>query len=119
LEYFPTPGLTTPPPIRFVAFKERETFVPSIPVSSSPNPQLFPVSPRNIVPVSPIQTPSPPGSPPIHVQMAGANPPRNNMAEILAARYTPLVLPQPMNALPATNYLNYMPQFTGEGDMTA
>jgi ribonuclease HI len=51
--------------------------------------------------------------------MAGANPPRNRMAEILAARYAPLVLPQPMNALPATDYLKYMPQFTGEGDVTA
>jgi hypothetical protein len=51
--------------------------------------------------------------------MAGANPPRSKMDEILAARYTPLVLPQPMNALPTTNYLKYMPQFTGEGDATA
>jgi hypothetical protein len=51
--------------------------------------------------------------------MAGANPPRNMMAEILAARYTPLVLPYSMNDLPATYYLKYMPQFIGEGDMTA
>jgi hypothetical protein len=40
------------------------------------------------------------------------------MAEILAARYAPLVLPMPMNALPSTDYLKYMPQFTGEGDIT-
>jgi hypothetical protein len=41
------------------------------------------------------------------------------MAEILAARYAPLVLPQPMNSLPTTYYLKYMPHFTGEGDVTA
>jgi hypothetical protein len=41
------------------------------------------------------------------------------MDEILAARYAPLFLPQPMNALPTTDYLKYMPQFTGEGDVTA
>ena len=51
--------------------------------------------------------------------MAGANPPRNMMVEILAARYAPLVLPQPMNSLPTTYYLKYMPHFTGEGDVTA
>jgi hypothetical protein len=51
--------------------------------------------------------------------MVGDNPPRNMMVEILVARYTPLVLPQPMNALLATDYLKYMPQFTGEGDVTA
>jgi hypothetical protein len=51
--------------------------------------------------------------------MAGANPPRKRMDEILAARYAPLVLPQPMNSLPTTYYLKYMPQFIGEGDITA
>jgi hypothetical protein len=30
----------------------------------------------------------------------------------------PLVLPQPMNALPARDYLKYMPKFTGEEDIT-
>jgi hypothetical protein len=51
--------------------------------------------------------------------MEGVNPPRNIMVEILAARYAPLVLPQPMNVLPAINYLKYMPHFIGEGDVTA
>jgi hypothetical protein len=50
--------------------------------------------------------------------MAGANPPRNRMDAIVAARYAPLVLPQPMNSLPAGDYLKYMPKFTGEGDIT-
>ena len=40
------------------------------------------------------------------------------MAEILATRYAPLVLPQPMNSLPTMDYLKYLPQFTGEGDVT-
>jgi hypothetical protein len=118
LEDFPTLDFTTPP-IRVVAVTEGETSVTSSPSYLSPNTQPFPFSPRSTTPVSPVQTPSPPGSPPVHVQMAGANPPRNMMAEILAARYAPLVLPQPMNALPATEYLKYMPQFTREGDMTA
>jgi hypothetical protein len=50
--------------------------------------------------------------------MAGANPPRNRMDAIVAARYAPLVLPQPMNALPAGDYLKYMPKFMGEEDIT-
>jgi hypothetical protein len=50
--------------------------------------------------------------------MAGANPPRNRMDAIVAARYAPLILPQPMNALPAGDYLKYMPKFTGEEDIT-
>ena len=51
--------------------------------------------------------------------MAGANPPRNRMDTIVATRYAPLVLPQPMNTLPAGDYLKYMPKFTGEEDITA
>jgi hypothetical protein len=118
LEDFPTPGFTTPPPIRVVAFTEGETFVPSSPYIFSQHSVISFFSQKHSYSL-PVQTPSPPGSPPVHIPMAGANPPRNRMAEILAARYAPLVLPQPMNALPATDYLKYMPQFTGEGDMTA
>jgi hypothetical protein len=51
--------------------------------------------------------------------MAGANPPRNRMDAIVAARYAPLVLPHPLNALPAGGYLKQLPKFTGEGDITA
>jgi hypothetical protein len=50
--------------------------------------------------------------------MVGANPPRNRMDAIVAARYTPLVLPQPMNPLPVRDYLKYMPKFIGEEDIT-
>ena len=51
--------------------------------------------------------------------MDGANPPLNRMDTIVAARYAPLVLPHPMNPLPAEDYLKYMPKFTREGDITA
>jgi uncharacterized small protein (DUF1192 family) len=51
--------------------------------------------------------------------MAGVNPPPNRMDAIVAARYAPLILPHPMNPLPAGDYLKYMPKFTGEGDITA
>jgi hypothetical protein len=50
--------------------------------------------------------------------MAGANPPPNRMDAIVAARYAPLILPHPVNPLPAGDYLKYMPKFTGEGDIT-
>jgi hypothetical protein len=39
------------------------------------------------------------------------------MDTIVAARYAPLVLPHPMNPLPARDYLKYMPKFTREGDI--
>jgi ribonuclease HI len=119
LEDFPTLGFPTPPPIKVVVSKEGETYFPLNPILFSSNTQSFPFSPRNTAPVLPVQTPSPPGSPTIHIPMAGANPPRNRMDAIVAARYAPLVLPQPMNSLPAGDYLKYMPKFTGEEDITA
>jgi hypothetical protein len=51
--------------------------------------------------------------------MAGVNPPPNRMDAIVAARYAPLILPQPLNPLPAGDYLKYMSKFCGEGDVTA
>ena len=41
------------------------------------------------------------------------------MERILVARYAPLVLPNPLAAMPTGDYLKYMPKFTGEGDFTA
>ena len=49
--------------------------------------------------------------------MVGANITRNRMDSIVATRYSPLVLPQPMNPLPVGDYLNYIPKFTGEEDI--
>jgi hypothetical protein len=40
------------------------------------------------------------------------------MEAIIAARYAPLVLPQPLNALPTDGHLKKMPRFTGGGDIT-
>jgi ribonuclease HI len=80
---------------------------------------LFPTPLRDLPPPAPSRTPSPPGSPPPNIPMAGANPPMTRMEAIIAARYAPLVLPQPLNALPADGYLKQLPKFTGEGDVTA
>jgi hypothetical protein len=78
----------------------------------------FPFPPGGSIPASPAQNPSPPSSPPVHIPMAGVNSPRNRMDAIVATRYAPLILPQPMNALPIGDYLKYMPKFTGEEDIT-
>ena len=45
-----------------------------------------------------------------------ANPPPTRIELIMAARYAPLVLPNPMNALPQGDYLKYLPKYTGEGN---
>ena len=117
-KYFPTPSFITPPPVRVIDFTERDTSFPSSLVAFSPNPLLFPYPSGSLVLVSIVRTPSPPSSPPPIIPMAGANPPRNIMDAIVFARYAPLVLPQPMNALPAGDYIKYMPKFTGEEDIT-
>jgi hypothetical protein len=117
LEYFPTPGFTTPPPIKVVSFTARETSVPSSPLAFSPNTLMFSFPPINKTLFPPVRTPSPPSSPPPFIPMVGSNPARNKMDSIVAARYAPLVLPQPMNALHAGDYLKYMPKFTGEEDI--
>jgi hypothetical protein len=41
------------------------------------------------------------------------------MEAIIATRYAPLVLPQPLNALPMDGYLKKLPKFMGEGYITA
>jgi hypothetical protein len=114
-EDFSTSSFTTPPPITVAATTERETYFPASPLNFSPNFLLFPFPPRSSTPISPTRT----HSPPPHIPMAGANPPRNIMDTILAARYAPLILNQPLNALPAGGYLKQLPKFTGEGDITA
>jgi hypothetical protein len=117
-EDFPTPVFITPPPITVAATAEREASTDSSPVAFSLNLPLFPFPPGSSVPVSPVRTPSPPSSPPSNIPMAGENPPMTRMEAIIAARYAPLVLPQPLNALPADGYLKQLPKFTGEGDIT-
>jgi hypothetical protein len=39
------------------------------------------------------------------------------MEAIIVARYDPLVLPHPLNALPADGYLKQLPKFTSKGDI--
>jgi hypothetical protein len=108
-------GFTTPPFIATTA--QREASAHSGPLALSLFSPLSP--PRTSFPTSPVHTPSPPSSPLPNIPMAGANPPLNRMDAIVAARYAPLILPHPMNPLPAGDYLKYMPKFTGEGDITA
>ena len=51
--------------------------------------------------------------------MAGQNPPMDMMDRMVAARYAPLVLPQPLHAFPGGDYQKYMPRFNGQGETTA
>jgi hypothetical protein len=107
-------GFTTPP---FVATTtQREASAHSGPLALSLFSPLSP--PRSSFPTSPVRTPSPPSSPLPNIPMPGANPPPTRMDAIVAARYAPLILPHPMNPLPAGDYLKYMPKFSGEGDIT-
>jgi hypothetical protein len=118
-EDFPTPIFTTPPLVTVTTPAQRGASADLSPLAFSLNPLLFPIPLRDSFPVAPSRTPSPPNSPPPNIPMAGANPPLNRMDAIVAARYAPLILPHPMNPLPAGDYLKYMPKFTGEGDITA
>ena len=45
-----------------------------------------------------------------------AQPALTRMQEIVAARYAPLALPQPLHPLPQGDYLKYLPKYTGEGE---
>jgi hypothetical protein len=51
--------------------------------------------------------------------MTVVNPPANRMDDIVATRYSPLLLPHPLNALPPRDYLKYMPKFMEEEDVIA
>jgi hypothetical protein len=113
-EDFPIPIFTTPL-VTVATSAQREASTDSSPLVFSLNPPLFPGSSFL---VSPYRTLSPPSSPPPNIPMAGANPPMTRMEAIIASRYAPLVLPQPLNALLADGYLKQLPKFTGEGDIT-
>jgi hypothetical protein len=47
-----------------------------------------------------------------------ALPSLTKMQQILDARYAPLILPNPVSAMPTGDYQKYMPKFTGEGDVS-
>ena len=44
--------------------------------------------------------------------------PMDYMDWIVAARYAPLVMPQPLHALLGGDYQKYLPRFNGQGDIT-
>jgi hypothetical protein len=124
-EYFPTLGFATPLSVKTFVSKEVGTSSPSQTLPSSSKTPLVVVKTE----ISPLffspspnlhiaQPPSPASSPRIQNQMAVFNPPTNRMDAIVAARYAPLVFPQPMNSLPPGDYLKYMPTFTEEEDIT-
>ena len=50
----------------------------------------------------------------VHTTPVMAQPP-TRMEWIMAARYAPLVLPQPLHPLPQGDYLKYLAKFIGEG----
>ena len=50
--------------------------------------------------------------------MAAQQPPLDMMDRMVAARYAPLVLAQPLNALPGRDYQKYLPRFNGQGETT-
>jgi uncharacterized small protein (DUF1192 family) len=107
-------GFTTPPFV--ITVVQREASAHSGPLAFSLFSPLSP--PRIYVLISPVHTPSTLSYPLPNIPMAGANPPPNRMDAIVAAKYAPLILPQPLNPLPAGDYLKYMPKFSGEGDVT-
>jgi hypothetical protein len=118
-EDFPTPSFTIPPLITVASTTQREASADSSPLAFSMNPPLFPLPPRSSFLVSPVRAPSPPSSPPPNIPMAGENPPMTRTEAIIATRYAPLLLPQPLNVLPTYGYLKKLPKFTGEGDISA
>jgi hypothetical protein len=67
--------------------------------------------------------PSPPSSP---TNSSSVSTPKTAMAatltkmeQILANRYAPLVLSNPLSSMPTRDYQKYMPKFTGAEDYTA
>jgi ribonuclease HI len=102
--YFPSTSETV------VQSEVRQTFIPdsgnSSPPSSPPNRPSPPLSPTSSSSSSIIKT-----------IMAGQN--MTRMEQILANRYAPLVLPNPLSAMPTGDYQKYMPKFTGAGEYTA
>ena len=81
---------------------------PKISTNFQPSGQLF-------LPLPPIvQIPTTLNPLTVHTVPIMAHPP-TRMEMIVAARYAPLVLPQPLNPLTPGDYLKYLPKFMGEG----
>jgi ribonuclease HI len=103
--YFPSTSETA------VQSEVRQAFIPNSgnlsPPSSPPSYLSPPLSPTSSSSSSIIKT-----------VMAGQVP-LTRMEQILANRYAPLVLPNPLSAMPTGDYQKYMPKFTGAGEYTA
>jgi hypothetical protein len=68
--------------------------------------------------VIPSPSSSPASSSSVSTPKTATTAPLTKMEQILANRYAPLVLPNPLSAMPTGDYHKYMPKFTGAGDYT-
>ena len=59
-----------------------------------------------------------PSSKPVNSKMADQNQPLDMMDRMVAARYAPLVLPQPLNSLLGGDYQKYLARFNGQCETT-
>lgn len=80
-----------------------------------PAPQQQPTLHTNF-PFIPISLPFSAQPTSFHFHQVMANPPPSKNQMIVAARYAPLDLPQPLNALPQRYYLKYIAKFIRERD---
>ena len=55
---------------------------------------------------------------PSSLTMEAQQPPLDMMDRMVAARYAPLVLPQPLNSLTRGYYQKYLPRFNWQGETT-
>ena len=53
----------------------------------------------------------------VSLKMVAQNQPIDMMDRMVAARYAPLVLPHPLNALPGGDYQKYLPRINGQGKL--
>jgi hypothetical protein len=95
------------------------TFQGSHPTSASPSFLSEVRPPLSIVPPIPSQPSSTETSSSASTPKISMAAPLTKMEQILANRYAPLVLPNPLSAMPTGDYQKYMPKFTGSGDYTA
>jgi hypothetical protein len=77
--------------------------------SSPPSPPMSSSSPLS----------SPTSSSSVSTTKTAMATPLTRMEQILANRYAPLVLPNPLSTMPTSDYQKYMPKFTGVGEYTA
>ena len=62
-------------------------------------------------PFQPSSSQTPPSPKSVSLKMTAQNQPIDMVDRMVAARYAPLVLPHPLNALPGGDYQKYLPSF--------